>query len=97
MKIMGVIFCLANTHRWHEALAVRSGEDRSSTPEGGSLSCLGFSHAFPHEELVGTDNYEPLSIGIKSDFITIPYLVRTRLDYFEVFGYYFWVKRHVGC
>ena len=86
MKILGVIFCLVNNHRWHEALAISSGEDQSSTPEGGSLSCLGFPNAFPCEELVGTDNSELLSIGIKYDLITIPNLGWTRLDFFEVFG-----------
>ena len=59
VKILGVIFCLMNNHRWHEALATSSGEYQISTPEGGSLSCLGFTNAFPREELVCTDNSEP--------------------------------------
>ena len=59
MNIMGVIFCLVNNHRWHEALAISSGGDHSSTPEGGSLSCLVFQNELPREELVGTDNFEP--------------------------------------
>ena len=59
MKILGVSFCLVNNHRWHEALAISSGEDQTSTPEGGFLSCLGSPNVFPHEELVGIDNSEP--------------------------------------
>ena len=59
MKIMGVIFCLVNDNMCHEALAISYGEDQSSTPEGGSLSCLGFPDVFLCEELVGTDNSEP--------------------------------------
>ena len=55
LKILGVIFSLVHNHRWHEALAISSGEDQSSTPEGGSLSCLGFPNALAREELVGTD------------------------------------------
>ena len=59
MKILGVICCLVNNHRWHEALAISSGEDQISTTEGGSLSCLGFTNALPREELVGIDDFEP--------------------------------------
>ena len=59
MNILGVNFSLVQNHRWHEALAVSSGEDQSSTPEGGSLSCLGFPNALAREELVGTDDFEP--------------------------------------
>ena len=59
VKILGVIFCLVKNQRWHEALAISSGEDQSSTPEGGSLSCLGFPNALAREELVGTDDFEP--------------------------------------
>ena len=58
-KILGVIFCLAKNRSWNEALAISSDEDHISTPEGGSLSCLGFTNAFPREELVGTYNSEP--------------------------------------
>ena len=87
MNILGVSFCLVNNHRWHEALAISSGEYQISIPEGGSLSCLGFPNALPREELVGTDKSEPLSIGIKSDLITIKNLGWARLDLFEVFGY----------
>ena len=94
MKILGVIFCLVNNHRWHEALAVSSVAYQTSKPEGGYISCLGFPNTFTREELVGTDNSEPLSIGIKADLVTIPNLGWTRLDFFEVFGYYFQVKRH---
>ena len=86
MKILGVIFCLVNNHGCNEALAISSGEDQSSTSEGVSLYCLGFPNAFLREELVGTDNSDPLSIGIKANLITIPNLVWTRLDFFEVFG-----------
>ena len=41
-KILGVIFCLVNNHRCHEAMPISSGEDQSSKPEWGSLSYLGF-------------------------------------------------------
>ena len=53
MKFLGVICSLVHKHRWHEALAISSGEDQSSTPEGGSLSCLGFPNALACEELEG--------------------------------------------
>ena len=59
VKILSVIFCLVNNHRWYEALAIRYGEDQSSTPEGGSLSCFVFTNAFPCEELVFIDNSDP--------------------------------------
>ena len=59
VKILGVIFCLANNHRWHEALAITYDEDHSSTPEGGSLSCLVFTNVFPREEILCTENSEP--------------------------------------
>ena len=58
MKILGVIFCLVKNSRWHEALAISSGEDHSSTPEEGYLYCLVFTNALPHEELVGTYHYK---------------------------------------
>ena len=57
MKILGVICCLVNNRRCHEALAISSGEDQSSTPEEGSLSYLGFPNALAREELVGTDYF----------------------------------------
>ena len=59
MNILGVICSLVHNHRWNEALAISSGEDQSSTPEGGSLSCLVFPNALAREELVGTDDFEP--------------------------------------
>ena len=49
VRIPGVIFCLANNHRWHEELTIISCEDQISTPEGGSLSCLVFPNAFTRE------------------------------------------------
>ena len=59
VKILGVICFLVDNHRWHESLAISSGEDQRSTPEWGYFFCLGFPNAFPREELVGTDNSEP--------------------------------------
>ena len=59
MKILGVIFSLVNNNRWHESLDISSDEDQSSTPEGGSLSCLGFPNALPSEELVVIEEFEP--------------------------------------
>ena len=94
MKILGVTFYLVNNKRCYEVLAIISGEDQISTPEGGSFSCLGFRNAFPREELVGTDNSEPRYVGINADLITIPNLGCTRLDFFVIFGYCFWFKRH---
>ena len=43
-----------NNHRWNESLDIRFGEYQIITPEGGSLSCLGFPNALAREELVGT-------------------------------------------
>ena len=94
VKILGVIFRLVKNHRWHEALVISYGEDQSSTPEGGSLSCLGFPNAFPCEELVCTDNSDTSSIWIEANLITIPNLGWTRLDFFEFIGYCFRVKIH---
>ena len=31
VNILGIIYCLVNNHRWHEALSTRSGEYRIST------------------------------------------------------------------
>ena len=90
----GCNFLPGENHRWHESLAISSGEDQSITPEGGSLSYLGFPNTFPREELVCTDDSEPWSIWIKANLITIPNLGWTRLDFFEVFGYCFLVKIH---
>ena len=97
MNILVVICCLVNNHRWYEALVIISGEDQSSTPEGVSLSCLGFPIEFPRKELVGIYHSKPWSIWIEANLITIPNLGRTRLDLFEVFGYCFRVKRHYFC
>ena len=41
MKILGVVFCMVNYHRWHEALAIIYGEYESCAPEECSLSRLG--------------------------------------------------------
>ena len=58
-NILGVIFCLVKNRRLNEALDISSGEYQSSTPEGGSLYCLGFPNVFPREEIVGTGHYNP--------------------------------------
>ena len=59
MNILGIIFYLENDHRWHESLAISSGEDHSSTPEGVSLSYLVFTNVFTRKELVGADHSKP--------------------------------------
>ena len=59
MKILGVIFYLVNNKSCYEVLAIISGEDQISTPEGVSLFSLGFLDAFPLEELVGIDHSKP--------------------------------------
>ena len=85
MNILGVIFFQVNDHRWHEELAISSGEDRSSTLEGVFLSCLKFPNLFPCEDLVRTDDSNPLYIGIEADIVTITTLGWTRMDFFELF------------
>ena len=59
VNILGVICYLVNNHRWHEELAIRSGEENISTLEGVSIYCLVFPNEFPRKELVCTYKSEP--------------------------------------
>ena len=92
MNILGLIFCLLGNIRWHEALAVSSGEDHRSTPEGCSLSCLVFPNTFPRKNLYVHTTLSHDTFVSKPILIIIPNLGWTRLNFFEVFGYCFLVR-----
>ena len=50
---------------WYKALPVGSGKDNRCAPKGQYFSSLCISHVISLEYHVSTDNFVPVSIGIK--------------------------------
>ena len=57
VKILGVVFCLVNYHRWHESLAIIYGEYEVCAPEGCYIYDIVTPHPISSEEFISTDQF----------------------------------------
>ena len=71
-----------------ETLSIIAVGDEQCATEWRSLSSLGPPHPVTREELIGTYHIFPVTIWIKSNFVLIPQLRWTRLNFLQVVWYF---------
>ena len=86
VEIFKVLLGLVQNDGWNETSPIFSGRDKSCAPEWWSLYSFHLPHSFTWEEVVSEDGLVPPSIGIKPNFVTVPYSSGSWLNSIEVIG-----------